>query len=66
MLALCVHAFLTDVTVNLQSQVSAVTEGTNYTANINVINVEPTTLMTTVDVIVQTYSCGGCKGANRK
>ena len=49
--------------VNLQSQVSAITEGDTYLVN---VNVEPTTLMASFDVIVQTYSCGGCNGANRK
>ena len=51
------------VTVNLQPQVSAVAEGGTYVAN---ITVEPTTLMATFDVIVQTYFCDGCNGANRK
>ena len=53
----------TDVTVNLQSQISTVTEGSTYVFN---VNVEPTTLMASFDVLVQTYFCGGCNGANRK
>ena len=55
--------YFTDVIVNLQSQVSAVTEGDTYVVN---VSVEPTTLMASFDVIVQTYSCGGCNGANCK
>ena len=51
--------YFIDVIVNLQSGVSAVTEGSDYLAN---ITVEPTDLEANVDVIVQTYSCGAdCK-----
>ena len=55
--------YFTDVTVNLQSNFSAVTEGNSYVVN---VSVEPTTLMERFDVIVQTYFCGGCNGANCK
>lgn len=55
--------YFTDVIVNLQSQISAVTEGSSYVVN---VSVEPTTIMASFNVIVQTYFCGGCNGANRK
>ena len=55
--------YFADVIVSLLSQVSAVAEGNDYTVN---VSVEPTTLLANFDVIVQTYPCGGCNGANRK
>jgi len=55
--------YFTDVVIYLKSAVSAVTEGSNYAVN---ITVEPTTLMASFDVILQTYSCGGCTAANCK
>ena len=57
------YMHLIGVTVNLQSGVSAVIEGSEYVAT---ITVEPTNLEAIVDVIVETYTCGGCNGANRK
>ena len=57
------YVCITDVTVNLKSQVNAVTEGNSSVAN---VSVEPTSLMANFVVIVQTYFCGGCSGANRK
>ena len=50
------------VTVSLRSQVKSVIEGNDYVAN---IGIEPTDLMTSFDVIVETYSCGGSIEANR-
>ena len=55
--------YYTDVMVMFQSQVNAVTEGNSYVAH---ISVEPTSLMASFDVIVQTYSCGGYSTATRK
>ena len=59
---LCI-TYYTDVTVTFHSQVNAVTEGNSYVVH---IGVEPTTLMASFDVIVQTYSCGGYSTATRK
>ena len=59
---LCI-TYHTDVTVMFQSQVNAVTEGNSYVVH---IGVEPTSLMASFDVIVQTYSCGGYSTATRK
>ena len=53
---------IVDVTVSLRSQVKSVIEGNDYVAN---IGFEPTDLMTSFEVIVETYSCGGSTGANR-
>ena len=59
----CLYYIIVGVTVNLASQVESVVEGNDYVAS---IRVEPTDLMTSFNVIVETYSCGGCIGANRK
>ena len=59
---LYLYYIIVGVTVSLRSQVESVVEGNGYVAS---INVEPTDLMTSFNVTVETYSCGGCIGANR-
>ena len=51
------------VVVNLEGGSPDATEGSNYTA---FVSAEPTNLMTSFDVIVETYMCGECLAATRK